>query len=91
MDKTNSDSENREKPESATPNQGYFRDKDLTPDPEGLMTPDELDGYAQKAESGIATKGDELKGEGDHEAAESYNDAATDFAQRQSEEKNKTP
>ena len=73
--------------------QGFVREEDLRPEGAdgGLMTANEADAYAREAESGIRTKGDELQGEGDYEAAESYNEAATDFAQKQSGQKGGRP
>ncbi len=73
--------------------QGYFRDKDLVSEPadQGVMTPQEVDEYARAAESQIKSKSDELRGEGDPQAAESYNRAATDFARKQKNEAGERP
>lgn len=73
--------------------QGYVREEDIRPEANDgeVMTADEVDSYAREAESGIRTKGDELQGEGDYEAAESYNDAATDFAHKQGTKKGGRP
>ena len=72
--------------DSKTLKQGYVREEDLRPDADDgeVMKAEEVDSYAREAESGIKTKGDQLQGEGDYEAAESYNEAATDFAHKQS-------
>jgi hypothetical protein len=69
--------------------QGYVREKDLQPEASegGVMTADEVDTYTREAESGIKTKKDELQGEGDYEAAEKYDEAATDFAQKHDHKK----
>ena len=79
--------DNRQNSESLK--QGYVRKEDLQPEADDgkVMTADEVDSYARKAESGTKTKGHELQGEGDYEAAESYNNAATDYAQKQDTQK----
>jgi hypothetical protein len=73
--------------------QGFVREEDLRPETEDgkVMPKHEVDRYAKKAESSIGPKGDELQGEGDYEAGQSYNDAATDFAQKQSGKKGERP
>jgi hypothetical protein len=73
--------------------QGFVREEDLRPETEDgkVMPKHEVDRYAKKAESSIGTKGDELQGEGDYESAESYNQAATDFAQKQNDGKERRP
>lgn len=75
--------EKREQQENTSLNQGFVKDEDLAPDAESknVMSPDEVDAYARKAQSGNRNQSDGLQGEGDYEAAESYNQAATDFAQ----------
>ncbi len=75
--------EERPRPEDPTLKQGFVRDKDLNPDEEeaNVMTPGEVNSFAQKAKSENQAKGDALQGEGDYQAAESYNEAATGFAQ----------
>lgn len=73
--------------------QGFVREEDLRQEEENgkVMPQHEVDRYAKKAESNIQNKGDELQGEGDYEAAQSYNDAATDFAKNQSGKKGERP
>ena len=68
--------------------QGFVRQEDLTPEPEDgkVLSPREVDRHAKKAEAGL-NKNDELQGEGNYEAAQSYNDAATDFARKQDSKK----
>jgi len=76
----------RQEEENRSVNQGFVREEDLQPEADDgqVMKADEVDSYARKAQSGIKTKGDQLQGEGDYEAAESYDQAATDFAQKHS-------
>ena len=75
--------------EKLTLNQGYVKDSDLEPGSEDVkvMKADEVDRYAEAAKSKNKTPKEGLKGEGDHEAAESYNDAATGFAKKQEAER----
>lgn len=79
----------RQESENRTLNQGYVREEDLQPETDDgkMTTQHEVDSYAEKAKSGIGTKKDELQGEGDYEAAESYNEAATDFTQKHENKK----
>ncbi|HMV50410.1 MAG TPA: hypothetical protein PLD20_21750 [Blastocatellia bacterium] len=72
--------------------QGFVRQEDLTPEAEDgtVMPPQEIDHHAEKAASGLK-KSDELQGEGNYEAAQSYNEAATDFAHRQDDKKGERP
>jgi hypothetical protein len=83
--------DDRQNPDSLK--QGYVRKEDLQPEADDgkVMTADEVDSYAREAESGAKTKGDKLQGEGDYEAAESYNNAATDYAQNQDAQKARRP
>lgn len=71
--------------EKLTLNQGFVKDADLEPEGEKLnvLPPGEIDRLAEEARRQIAGEGSVLQGEGNYEAAESYNEAATDFAQRQ--------
>lgn len=76
-----------------TVDQGFVRDKDLRPETEDgkVMPKREVDHYAKKAQSDLGTNGDELQGEGNYEAAQSYNDAATEFARKQGDKKGERP
>ena len=91
MAKTKQGFDKREELENLTLKQGFVRDEDLEPgtDERQVTSPREVDSYARKAEANTRGKGDQLQGEGDYEAAESYNDAATDFAQKHSGGKQK--
>jgi hypothetical protein len=73
--------------------QGFVREKDLRPETEDgkVMPKREVDHYAKKAEAGVQARNDELQGEGNYEAAQSYNDAATEFAQKQGNQKGERP
>lgn len=77
--------ENRQQQDSATVNQGFVKDEDLTNDENAgkVLSPVEVEAYARKAASENRSKGDKLQGEGDYEAAENYDKAATDFTQKQ--------
>lgn len=85
--------EKRQQQENTTLNQGFVKDEDLAPEEQStnVMTPAEIDTYAQKAGSANKNKSDELQGEGDYKAAESYNEAATDFARKQDDKKGERP
>jgi hypothetical protein len=85
MKKNKSTKKRDRKIDESTLDQGFVKKEDLEPGTKDrdLMTPDELDSFAEKAKSSIRSKGDELQGEGDYEAAESYNEAVEDFARRQ--------
>jgi hypothetical protein len=84
MDKNKTPRSKRGKKRESTLDQGFVKKEDLNPSAEDqkLMTPEELDLSAEKAESSIRGKDDELQGEGNYEAAKSYTDAAEDFAGR---------
>lgn len=75
--------EKREQQENTTLKQGFVKDEDLNPNEESkdVMSPNEVDAFARKAQSENRGPDGELQGEGDYEAADSYNQAATDFAQ----------
>ena len=66
-------------------NQGFVKDSDLESkgDDVKIMKSREVDRYAKAAESKNRPRAGAVQGEGDYEAAESYNEAATDFAQQQ--------
>ena len=84
MSKEATAAEKRRQQENLTIKQGFVRDEDLAPEEEAkVMTPNEVDEFARKAESGNRDRQGKLQGEGDYEAAESYNQAATDFAQNE--------
>ena len=81
--------EKRKQQENRSVNQGFVKDEDLANDENlaEVMSPDEVDTYARKAASESRVKVDKLQGEGDYEAAENYDNAATDFAQKQKQKK----
>lgn len=93
MTKSKQAFDKRQEQENRSLNQGYVREEDLQPETEdGKMTTQrEVDSYARKAESGVRATGDELQGEGDYKAAESYNEAAKEFAQKQDKVKAERP
>ena len=76
-----------------TVDQGFVRDKDLRPETEDgkVMPKREVDHYAKKSASDLGSNGDELQGEGNYEAAQSYNDAATEFARKHDDKKGERP
>lgn len=82
MAKSKQGFDKRKESENLTLKQGFVRDEDLEPETDGekLLSPQEVDSYAEKARASATGKSDKLQGEGDYEAAQSYDDAATDFA-----------
>ena len=84
MAKSKGSSRKSQEDEQLTLNQGFVKASDLEPQGEqvNIMKPSEVDRYAREAESQQTTQGEDLQGEGNHEAAENYNQAATDFARK---------
>jgi len=84
MAKSKSSSRKSQEDEHLTLNQGFVRDSDLEPQGEkvDVMKPGEADRYAEEGKSRQRTGDKDLQGEGNYEAAESYDQAATDFAKK---------
>jgi len=84
MPKSKSKSRKSLEDEKLTVNQGFVKDSDLEPGAEDakVMGSDEMDKFAKEAESKSKKRGKDLHGEGDSEAAENYNEAATDFTKK---------